>query len=327
MSITAKVVEHSVAHHGKPLATYQLRYPRFIHAELMTHRVFSRNASSSRAIPVAKMIAEVRTAPAMPIHWGKNQAGMQARLELTGEELFRAKARWMLAAEVAANQAEAMAEIGVHKQVTNRILEPFLHISVIVTATEFANWNELRAHPDAQPEIHELALQMQRALSDSEPVLRPRDRQIAAAWHLPYVTDAERDQYHDQPRFLAKLSAARCARVSYLNHDGSEPSIEKDIKLYTDLVGGRPLHASPVEHQAYPLPLATQSSKNFFGWRQHRELVEHDIYNTDLPEGENNVLCQEKYRNRSGVVPANPDRSAGSRARSQRRSRAASHRS
>ncbi|MFK3741041.1 FAD-dependent thymidylate synthase [Massilia sp. TN1-12] len=278
MTITAKVVEHSIAPHGKKLATYQLRYPRFIHAELMTHRVFSRNASSSRAIPVAKMIAEVRSAPAMPIHWGKNQPGMQAHQQLTGDELFRAKARWMLAAEVAANQAEAMAEIGVHKQVVNRILEPFLHISVIVTATEFDNWNELRAHPDAQPEIHELALQMQAAISASTPVFRPMDRLHERAWHLPYVTVAERQQYADQPLFLAKLSAARCARVSYLTHDGREPLIREDLKLFDLLVGARPLHASPVEHQAYPMPLATQQSKNFFGWRQHRELVEFDIY-------------------------------------------------
>lgn len=280
MTIEAKIVEHSIADHGKKLATFQLRYPRFIHAELMTHRVFSRNASSSRAIPVAKLIAEVRTAPAMPIHWGKNQPGMQAREELTGDELKLAQYHWRQAAINAANTAEHMANAGVHKQVVNRILEPFLHISVIVTATEFANWNELRAHPDAQPEIHQLALVMQEAEAASTPVYRPRNRLHESAWHLPYVTERERQAYHDQPLFLAKLSAARCARVSYLNHDGSAPIIEKDIALYEALVGGRPLHASPVEHQGYPLPLATQSSKNFFGWRQHRELVEHEIYHT-----------------------------------------------
>jgi hypothetical protein len=305
MTIEAKIVEHSVADHGKRLATYQLRYPRFIHAELMTHRVFSRNASSSRAIPVAKLIAEVRHSPAMPIHWGKNQPGMQANEEcdeliIVPEALHEAYGKycgfgdivlpkpqkterehfWQFLGWLQTLGAEAFATAGYHKQIVNRRLEADSHISVILTATEFDNWNELRAHKDAQPEIHKLALCMQEAERASTPVFRPRDRLIADAWHLPYVTAEERANFHDQPLFLAKLSAARCARVSYLNHDGSLPDPVKDIDLYEKLVGGRPLHASPVEHQAYPLPLATQQSKNFFGWRQHRELVEHDIFTT-----------------------------------------------
>ncbi|MDR9847102.1 FAD-dependent thymidylate synthase [Herbaspirillum huttiense] len=297
MTISAKVIEHSVSEAGKELVTMELKYPRFIHAEFMTHRVFSRNASSSRAIPVAKMIEQVRTAPAMPIHWGKNQPGMQAfeetldarvfldlpmehdnpsdvplftfeRTELTGSEA------WCHAANSAADIAAAMAAAGYHKQVVNRILEPFLHISVIVTATEWDNFYELRDHPDAQPEIRELARQMKEAMHVSPRVLRPRDRQLTAAWHLPYVTPEERDLYPEGPKFLAKLSAARCARVSYLTHDGREPSRAEDMALYERLVGSRPLHASPIEHQAYPLPRADQRSRNFLGWRQHREIVE-----------------------------------------------------
>lgn len=306
MTISAKIIEHSVAAaHGKPLITAQLRYPRFIHAELMTHRVFSRNASSSRAIPVAKMIEEVLTNPAMPIHWGKNQAGMQAREENNARVFVPTFSRpvdgehandhindwhshhlvsstveeaWRAAAENAAIMAEKMAAAGYHKQVVNRILEPFLHISVILTFTEYDNWLELRKHPDAQPEIHRLAVVLDDAIKASTPVVRTRNRTHESGWHLPYVTGEERCQYENDPLFLAQLSSARCARVSYLNHDGSAPVIEKDIQLYLDLVGGRPLHASPVEHQGYPLPLATQQSKNFFGWRQHRELVEHAIY-------------------------------------------------
>lgn len=306
MTISAQVVEDSVAAHGKRLTTFQLRYPRFIHAELMTHRVFSRNASSSRAIPVAKMIEQVRTEPAMPIHWGKNQPGMQAREECnelieipdvladayghfcglghafpvpqkTERDHF-----WLFLGWLQSHGAEAFAKAGYHKQIVNRRLEADSHISVILTATEFANWNELRAHPDAQPEIHELALQMQLVSDGSIPVLRQRDRKVATSWHLPYVTVEERQAYHDQPEFLAKLSAARCARVSYLTHDGRTPLVREDLRLYEMLVGSRPLHASPVEHQGYPLPLASQQSKNFFGWRQHRELVEHDIFANPL---------------------------------------------
>lgn len=168
--ITAKVIEHSSSQDGVDLITLQLRYPRFIHSEFMTHRVFSRNASSSRAIPVAKMLAQVRNDPAMPIHWGANQAGMQAHAELQGIGRSRAAARWKLAAEAAANHAEVLNELGLHKQVANRILEPFQLISVIVTATEWANFFELRNHPDAQPEIRQLAVVMLEAISQSTAV-------------------------------------------------------------------------------------------------------------------------------------------------------------
>jgi thymidylate synthase ThyX len=274
LTIIAKVIEGSLAENGKRLLTLQLLYPRFVHAEFMTHRVFSRNASSSRAIPVAKMIEKVRSNPAMPIHWGKNQPGMQANEQLIGEELVRAKALWMRSAGFAADVAESMNAAGVHKQVANRILEPFLHISVIVTATEWDNFFELRDHPDAQPEIRELAIQMKQAIDGYELTLRPRLREHASGWHLPYVTANERQWYAYDPLFLAQLSAARCARVSYLTHEDKVPSVGEDQKLYVRLVGGRPLHASPIEHQAYPLPLADQRSKNFAGWRQHREIVE-----------------------------------------------------
>lgn len=272
MTFEAKVIEDSISHHGVRLTTLQLRYPRFIHAEFMTHRVFSRNASSSRAIPVAKMIEQVHTEPAMPIHWGKNQPGMQAQEELSGREAAIVKATWREAARAAARQARAMADLGAHKQVVNRILEPFQFISVVVTATEWANFFELRNHPDAQPEIHHLAVLMQEAIGKSIPFQRHRNRDDANCWHLPYVQADERHAFDVET--LRKLSAARCARVSYLTHDGENPDVFKDLALFERLVGSRPLHASPVEHQAYPLPGADQWDKNFRGWRQFRTLVE-----------------------------------------------------
>ncbi|TSP14015.1 FAD-dependent thymidylate synthase [Cupriavidus campinensis] len=269
------VVEHSEAFTGKPIATLLLRYWRSIHAELMTHRAFSRNAGSSRAIPVARMIEQVRNDPAGPIHWGKNQRGMQAKEELQGVERDAARAYWREAAGKAARYAECMEEIGAHKQVVNRILEPFQFIHVVVTATEWDNWFELRDHEDAQPEIQDLARTVREALSQSTPVKRARERQLTSSWHLPFVTAEERAGYPEDPTFLAQLSTARCARASYLTHDGIEPKPVEDLDLFERLVAARPLHASPTEHQAYPLPLATQQSKNFYGWRQHRELVEH----------------------------------------------------
>ena len=302
--ITAKVIEDSISAEGKRLTTLQLCYPRFIHAEFMTHRVFSRNASSSRAIPVAKMLDMVRSDPAMPIHWGKNQPGMQAKEENTelvevdmGGENFVGDARdaWRLAAGCAAAVAEGMSKAGYHKQVVNRLLEPFQHIHVIVTATEFGNFFALRDHHMAQPEIHELAVQMKKAMLESKPkMLRPGD------WHMPYITQDERNDSAIDTDTLIKVSAARCARVSYLKHDGTLPSIADDLDLYGQLVvrpytdkrgltigADEPIHASPVEHQATPDQLIPDPfvcdntiwehpdlHGNFVGWQQYRKVVE-----------------------------------------------------
>ena len=274
MTIQAIVIEDSIAaSNGVRLTTLQLTYPRFIHAEFMTHRVFSRNASSSRAIPVEKMIAQVRSDPAMPVHWGKNQPGMQAMEELTGADLAEVKAQWATAARMAATSANVMMQLGAHKQVVNRILEPFQHIHVIVTATEWDNFFELRDHPDAQPEIRVLAAVMRAAMKGSHvTALEPGE------WHLPYVTADERKLIHTDK--LLKISAARCARVSYLNHDGQKPDMNRDLELYDRLVGSKPLHASPVEHQATPMDGRESAgwwSGNFRGWQQHRKLLEGAI--------------------------------------------------
>jgi thymidylate synthase ThyX len=167
---------------------------------------------------------------------------------------------------------------GAHKQVVNRILEPFQWISVIVTATEWDNFFELRDHEDADPNIAALARAMNKAMVESDPVQRLScDRGTADGWHLPYVTEAERQTHYHLPHYLAKLSVARCARVSYLNHDGSAPDADKDLELYARLVGGRPLHASPVEHQGYALAGPAIHSRNFRGWQQFREIVEASI--------------------------------------------------
>jgi thymidylate synthase ThyX len=270
--ITARVIEDSISQAGVRLTTLQLRYPRFIHAEFMTHRVFSRNASSSRAIPVAKMIEQVRTNPAMPVHWGKNQAGMQASAEMEGQQLETMMRAWQQAAREAAATAEFMEKHGLHKQVANRILEPFQFISVIVTATEWDNFFDLRAHPDAQPEIQALAVLMKIAMDKSTPKMLAQ-----GVWHLPYVLEDEREKL--DLNTLLKASAARCARVSYLTHDGENPTIEKDIALYDRLVGSVPLHASPIEHQATPID-SNEWSGNFKGWQQYRKLVEATLFPT-----------------------------------------------
>lgn len=297
-----KVIADSISAASKRLTTLQLVYPRFIHAEFMTHRVFSRNASSSRAIPVAKMIEQVRNNPAMPIHWGKNQAGMQAKEELTGDAFADAQGCWLAAAGDAAKWAEAMMQEGLHKQIANRILEPFQWMHVVVTATEWDNFYALRDHPAAQPEIGHLARMMHAAMDASEPtLLQPGE------WHLPYITEQDKSAafalygIDEGWELLRKVSGARCARVSYLKHDGTAATIEDDLELYSQLVvrpytdkrgnvltEDDPIHASPIEHQATPDCLVLggvegarwelpQFHGNFTGWVQNRKLVESNL--------------------------------------------------
>lgn len=255
------------------LITFQLTYPRAIHAELLTHRQLSRNAMSSRAIPVARMIKQVREEPFVPFYWGANQPGMQAGAELEGEARETAIGHWLIAAENAANSAERLMEMGVHKQNANRLLEPFQWMTSIVTGTEWENFFALRDHDAAEPHFHRLAGMMRGARDLSDPV-----ELLPGEWHLPYVRPEERSLSIET---LVKVSAARCARVSFLNHDGTDPSISKDIELCHKLVGSRPMHASPVEHQATPdnfNPMEGWDNEglhgNFKGWVQHRKILE-----------------------------------------------------
>lgn len=268
--ITATVIADSISTFGNRITTLQLKYPRFIHSEFMTHRVFSRNSASSRAIPVAKMIEQVQNDPAMPIYWGLNQPGMQASKE--HDDPAAARAAWQYAAQTACSQALQLNNLGLHKQIVNRVLEPFQWMHTIVTATEWDNFFELRCHPDAQPEFQTLANAIRAAMDGSVPVERCGRLEFAPAWHLPYVSDDERANLH--PHSLPKLSAARCARVSYLKHDGSAPILLEDMALFERLVGSKPLHASPIEHQALAGD-AICRSRNFLGWTQYRELFEN----------------------------------------------------
>lgn len=265
--IEAKIILDGVSPKGVRLTTFELKYPRFILAELNTHRVFSRNSASSRAIPVKKMIKDVIDDPVIPVFWGKNQAGMQAKEELSGIRLKMVQWLWLFARYPACGVAYLFTKIGLHKQLANRIIEPWMWTKTIVTSTEWDNFFELRMHEDAQPEIFVLATRMYEAYLKSEPTLIKYGE-----WYLPYVTSSESLKYDIDNQI--KISAARCARVSYLTHDGKSPSAEKDFKLYDDLVGAIPIHGSPTEHQATPNK-NTKFDKNFRGWRQHRADIEH----------------------------------------------------
>ncbi|HHN9420283.1 TPA: FAD-dependent thymidylate synthase, partial [Escherichia coli] len=248
--------------------------PRYIHAEFMTHRVFSRNASSSRAIPAKKLISQIREEPVFFAHVGLNEPGMQASDQVTADVLDKFRKEWQELANLTADYVERWTnEYNIHKQVANRVLEAFTNINVVVTSSQWDNFFELRNHPDAQPEIKDLAETMLRAMSASNPrIVDPKDLNDARAWHLPYVTMQER-QAHPVHELIA-MSAARCARVSYLTHDGQNPLLAKDLELYRRLVESRPLHASPLEHQAIATAFNYPSQNLTGGWMQHRTLLE-----------------------------------------------------
>jgi len=300
--IYAKVVEHS----SNPLYpdipelfTLELKYHRYIHAEFMTHRVFSRNASSSRAVPVKRVLDNINNEPATPVHWGKNKAGMEADGEqdtpvfIMGKE-YSPQEAWELAGKDKAIFADAFNKAGYHKQVVNRLTESHQFIKVVVTATEWDNFFGLRIAPDAQPEIQELANCMRSAMNFSTPE-RPVNGMMNKNnsdpyTHLPYLQDADYERYYNGDVTLDQLcavSSGRCARVSYLNHDKSQPDYLSDIKLHDDLAAVR--HMSPFEHVAklmlnndpdVPPIGATHRdlegnwwSGNFKGWTQYRQIM------------------------------------------------------
>lgn len=265
--IEAKIVADSTAPSGVRLTTFVLTYPRFIHAEFMTHRVFSRNASSSRATPVKKQIQMIIDNPAIPMAFTKNKAGMQGGEALSGEDHKAAVEAWLEARDEAVKWANALASLEVHKQYANRLLEPFAHITVVCTATDYTNFFALRNHEAAQPEIHELARQMYECYDSNHP--EPKGM---GQMHLPFVTESERQNAIGYQE-LIKMSVARCARVSYLTHEGKQPSLEEDVKLYDRLVGSAPIHASPAEHQGIASFDPHLKSGNFRGWVQYRQTL------------------------------------------------------
>lgn len=254
-TISAKVIEDSISPNGKRLTTLELYYPRFIHQQFLTHRMFSRNSSSSRAIPIDRVIEEIEKNPVIPIEWGLNKSGMQAEGELTDSRY--AQTKWLDACKNAIEIARDLQAVGLHKQIVNRILEPFSHIKTLVTATEWDNFFELRLDKHAQPEIQELARQMKIAMVNSEPVQREH--------HTPYLTDAERGFITQFNRFM--ISAARCARVSYKTHIGENPNNIADFHLALKLHSSR--HYSPFEHVA-KFGERNQRYRNFIGWKQFR---------------------------------------------------------
>lgn len=256
-NITAKVVCDSVSEQGVRLTTFEIEYPRIVMSEFNTHRAVSKNSSSSRAIPVSKMLEHTKSINLKPIYFGSKKSGMQAGDELVGLDLNAAHTVWEDALVSALGYAELLDNIGVAKEVTNRLVEPFQLVKVVCTATDWENFFNLRLHPDADPNICMLAYKMYKAMEDSKPQTLYNDE-----YHTPYV-EALRDGtgsllYFDKDgNYLTwvdaiKLSVASCASVSYRTEG---MTLEKAEKIFDMLIKVEVVHSSPFEHLATPVKI------------------------------------------------------------------------
>lgn len=312
MAFEAKIIKDSICN-GQRLTTMQVTHPRIIHAEVMTHCMFARNASSSRAIPFKKTVQAVIDDPFITEYWGINQSGMQAFTELQGLKREKAIAKWLEARDQAVSIAREMSReacdncdgtgkvygntcpecdgdglgLNVHKQIVNRLIEPWSWITVCVTgdAGAWSNYFALRCHPDAQPDIQKQAYMAQKAYFTSTPEeLAPGD------WHLPYLRDEEVQQIIewgiDQQMAMnvnrplstpalseraVKISTGRCARTSYLTQEGTR-DFEKDIELHDRLAYHKPMHASPFEHVCRAMGDNKKYAK-YTGWKAYRHFL------------------------------------------------------
>lgn len=268
----AKVIADSISPITHDRATtLEVRCHRFVLAEFNTHRVFSRNSASSRAIPVKKMLERVSNETAVPMSWPAEQRGMQGGEAVAEEVATLAKHSWLRSLREAVSGAERLVELGVHKSVANRLIEPFAMHTIVVTATAWENFFAQRCSPLAQPEIRAVAEKMREVREASIP-----DDLDEGEWHLPYVDLAEVDSL----RVAVRVSAARCARVSYLTQDGVR-SVEADLELYERLVSARPAHWSPLEHVATPDRWNRQTDQ--YGFRD-MDGVRRQVNATHLPK-------------------------------------------
>jgi thymidylate synthase ThyX len=268
---SAKVLADSTNTCDNRLTTMELTFPRFVLAEFNTHRMFSRNAASSRAIPVEKMIEQVEKNPVIPIHWGKAQKGMQAYEQFTGVDANECVDRWLTARDYALGAAEGMLDQGLHKQIVNRILEPWMWITVICTGNEGA-WNNffaLRCHHEAEPHIQKIAGMAREVRSQSIP-----QKLYAGQWHLPLIGFEGDELLSDEDK--VKVSVGRCARVSYLTMHGTRDTL-KDVELHDRLSANG--HYSPFEHQATPGYQAELQGNLGYGWTQYRKTLRGEYQN------------------------------------------------
>jgi len=285
-----KIIRDSINEIGNRLTTFSITLPRIVLAEFNTHRMLSRNSASSRAIPVEKRISMVEGAPFIPEAFGRNQKGMQASENLSGEDEEMSKQEWLLACQDAIYRARQLNARQVHKQLANRVIEPYCWQTILLTATDFENYFALRTSSEAQPEIQKPSQMMLDAYNRHSPTYLKEGE-----WHLPLTDDLPQLLLTYTMKEVRKISIGRCARVSYLTHEGTRDP-EADLNLYNRLlISG---HMSPFEHVARPMTAKelelfkrpeyiwdenieewVQTGKfscylgNFNGWVQHRKLI------------------------------------------------------
>ena len=317
-NIIAKVICDSVSETGKRITTFELEYNRYIHAELLTHRMLSKNCSSSRAIPIEKMLGYIENNMAVPVYLGRNKSGMQAVEEIEDKE--PALRFWKNSFVGVKSTVNLLTKLGLHKQIANRLTEPYQMMKVVVTATEWDNFFNLRIDKDAQPELVLLADKMFNAMQGSTPKTLK-----AGQWHLPYV-EIENDGYSNSHEYFIydedksnsetngymyktpllledaiKISVASCAAVSYRTEN---MTLDKADKIFDMLINAETLHSSPFEHVAMPMRLpemkyvamekfvsgwdegvthmrrdGNMCSGNFTGWIQYRHLLDNNTCN------------------------------------------------
>lgn len=288
-TISARVIADSITRRDKRITTMVITAPRMILAEFNTHRMFSRNSASSRAIPFDTMVKRVKEDPFIPIAWMKDHKGMQGTEYFSEEESINKglKNLWLEDKESAIIWATKLSEAGLTKQIVNRILEPFMWHTIIVTATEWDNFFKLRLHEAAEIHMQELAKVMLDALNGSTPKVLE-----VGEWHIPFGDNIELDRVAnyfdsigqsvrtnvDYEEVMVKIATARCARVSYLNYEGKD-DYGADINLFDQL--SKSGHWSPFEHCATPTPIGEYSLGNFVGWKQLRHTIQSEEFQPD----------------------------------------------
>jgi thymidylate synthase ThyX len=262
--IEAKVIADSISPQGDRLTTFILTFPRIILAEFNTHRMFSRNSASSRAIPFEKMVKSVQENPFIPIAWQKDHKGMQGNEYVTSEEEIQRRIDiWLTSRDWAIKTAKYLYQEDVTKQLCNRLLEPFMWHTVIMTSGKegLENFFDLRDHEAAEIHIQKLARKMKEVYNESTP-----KKLQAGEWHIPFGDE----WYSASSSFNLKVSTARCARVSYtvVGEEGKEPNYENDIKLHDRLLESG--HFSPFEHCAKAM-----SDEEYYSYSRGRLLVDN----------------------------------------------------
>lgn len=301
-NISARVVADSISPTGQRIVTIEAEYPRFILAEVNTHKALEKNSASSRAIPIKTMIEQIQSNMAVPLYWGKTKAGMQADGEI--DSIPTGKKYWNEAFVKARNTALGLSDIGLHKQTANRLLEPFQMMKTVMTGTDWDNFFNLRIHPDAQPEFCMLAYKIYKAIEGSTPIPL-----LAGQWHLPYVSSSHMLSPEGTPIYTSleyftgdigtdtykvltleeaqRISASCCAQTSYRK---SDDSLEKADKVFEMLVGADVLHASPFGHLATPVQRTVVNRDNCFHLVDTDLSVNSRVYTETWEEGITHML-------------------------------------